>query len=59
VKALKRISDVMLVLTFVFVGLALVGPAWAWWVAAFCLAGSVVATLVRRRLRRSARPAAP
>lgn len=54
-KALKTVSDGMLVLAVVFAVVAMVGPSWAWWVAAFCLVDSVVATVWRRRVAKAAR----
>ena len=48
-KALRRISDGMVVLALVFAVVALLGPSWAWWVAGFCLLDSVVATVLHRR----------
>ena len=57
-KALKLASDGMLLLALVFLVVAVVGPTWAYGVAAFCLVGSLVLTVLRRRrqaARRSAR----
>lgn len=54
-KALKRLSDGLLVLALVLVVVALVGPTWVWWLAAACLAGSVAASVVRGRRRAGAR----
>ena len=56
-KALKHASDGMLLLAIVLVVVALFGPSWAYWVAAFCLVDSVVLTVVRRRAQ-AARKAA-
>ncbi|MFN2537260.1 MAG: hypothetical protein ABR549_03790 [Mycobacteriales bacterium] len=50
-KGLRAASDLMLVLALGFVVVALVGPAWASWVAAFCLLDAVVLTVVRRRVQ--------
>ena len=55
VRVLKAISDGLLVLAFVFAGVALLGPSWAWYAAAFCLLDSVVATTWRRRALKAAR----
>jgi hypothetical protein len=49
VKQLKVVSDAMLVLAVVFAVVALVGPSWAWYVAAFCLVDAVAATVLKRR----------
>ena len=50
-KALKRGSDALLLVAIAFLVVALLGPAWAYVVAAVCFAGSVAVTLLRRRPR--------
>ena len=52
------ISDAMLVLAFVFAGVALLGPSWAWYVSAFCLVDSVAATWLKRRAVKARKTAA-
>ena len=56
-KHLKTISDAMLVLAFVFAGVAMLGPSWAWWVAAFCLVDAVAATVLKRRAAKARKAA--
>ena len=56
-KALKHASDGMLVLAIVLVVVALFGPDWAYWVAAFCLVDSVGLTVLRRRVLASRKAA--
>jgi hypothetical protein len=57
VKQLKLASDGMLLLAVVFLVVALVGPAWAYGVAALCLVAAVVLTVLRRRSQAARRRA--
>lgn len=54
-KGLKHLSDALLLLSLVLLVVAVLGPSWAYWVAGFCLLGSVVATWQRRRSLKTAR----
>ena len=56
-KALKHFSDGMLLLAVVFLVVGIVGPVWAYWVAAFCLVDSFVLTWMRRRAQKTRRAA--
>jgi Flp pilus assembly protein TadB len=57
VKQLKVASDGMLLLAVVFLVVAVVGPTWAYWVAALCLVDAVVLTVLRRRSQAARRQA--
>lgn len=56
-KGLKRGSDALLLLAVVLLVVAIVGPSWAYGVAAGCLVASVVLTVLRRRRSKAAKAA--